>query len=181
MMGHVFLALLTYAAFIGDAGSGSWSLPAGTAPQFLLMVAAVALLNCRGAMAIVWAVIAGLLIDSLSTGPMGLNVVLLANLVFFGQIFGTRAVRDSVFASGAAVWVFVTVASFSGVALQTILAGQPIDLKYLSQYAAGRAGGTVAIVMVVLLSLKTTRTCLRWVFPSVKVRGERGRWATGEA
>src|SRR5690606_9029922 len=138
---HLLLLPLTYVALVLDAGSSAWDLPAGTAPQFLLMVAAIALLVCPAAGAILWAAILGLLSDALSSGPPGLNVVLLPNLAFFAQLFGIRTMRDSAFAGGAVVWSFVTLAALGSLLLRCVLEGAPIDLAYLAQYSAGRAGG----------------------------------------
>lgn len=178
MIRHMFLILLTYVALVLDAGSGGWALPEGTAPQFLLMAAAIALLLCDGAVAIFWAAGIGLLSDALSSGPMGLNVVLLANLAFFSQLFSTRSLRDSAFASGAVVWVFVTLAAASSLLLRSLLHGDAIDIAYLGQYAAGRAGGSAALFLMVMLSWKTVSRSLRFVLPSAKVGGERRGWAS---
>jgi rod shape-determining protein MreD len=174
---HLLLLLLTYGALVLDAGSSAWDLPAGTAPQFLLMAAAIALLVCPGAGAILWAAIAGLLSDALSSGPPGLNVVLLSNLAFFAQLVGTRSMRDSAFAGGAVLWVFVTLAALASLLLRCLLAGTPVDLSYLAQYAAGRAGGGAAIFLVVMLSAKALRRSVRFVLPSTKVGDGRRGWA----
>jgi rod shape-determining protein MreD len=174
---HLLLLLLTYVALVLDAGSSAWALPAGTAPQFLLMSAAIPLLVCPGAGAIFWAAIVGLLSDALSSGPPGLNVVLLANLAFFAQVFGIRSLRDSAFAGGAVVWVFVTLAALTSLLLRCLLAGAPIDLPYLAQYAAGRAGGSAAVFLVMMLSAKALRRSLRFVLPSTRVGESRRGWA----
>lgn len=177
MTRHLLLVLLTYVALVFDAGSSAWALPEGTAPQFLLMTAAIALLVCPGAGAILWAALLGLLSDALSSGPPGLNVVLLANLAFFAQLFGLRAMRDSAFAGGAVVWVFVTLASLGSLLLRSFLDGAPIDLAYYAQYAAGRAGGSAAIFLTVMLTAKGLRLSLRFVLPSTKVGDGRRGWA----
>lgn len=176
MIRHVFLLMLTYAALILDAGSSGWSLPHGTAPQFLFMTAGIALLLCDGAAAIFWAALIGGLSDVLARGPLGLNIVLLANLAFFAQMFGTRSVRDSAFAGGGVIWAFVTLALFCSLALRGALYGESVDAAYLSQYAAGRAGGSVVLFLVVMLSWKVLNRSLRFVLPSAKVGGERQGW-----
>ena len=177
MIRHLCLLLLTYTALLLDADLGAWSLPAGTAPCFLFLTAAIALLLLDGAGAIWWAVIIGILTDSLSHGLMGLNVVVLANLAFFAQIFGIRSLRDSVFASAAVVWGFVTVASFSCLTLRLILLGETVDLRYLAMDSAGRAGGSAVLVLVVLLGWRTLSRMTRLVLPSGRVGGDRGAWA----
>lgn len=178
MIRHLLLLLLTYLALVLDAGSSAWTVPEGTAPQFLLMTAAIALLVCPGAGAILWAALIGLLSDAISSGPPGLNVVLLANLAFFAQIFGIRSLRDSAFAGGAVVWVFVTLAALSSLLLRCLLEGTTIDLAYLAQYAAGRAGASAAIFLVIMLTAKALLRSLRIVLPSTRVGDGRRGWAT---
>ena len=181
MIRHVCLLILTYAALLLDADVASWSLPAGTAPCFLFLTSAIALLMLDGAGAIWWAVVIGVLTDSLSHGLMGLNVVVLANLAFFAQIFGIRDLRDSAFASGAVVWGFVTTASFSCLTLRLVLLGEAIDLRYLAMDSAGRAGGSAVVVLVVLLSWRMISRTARLVLPSVRVGREKGGWARSGA
>jgi len=177
MTRHLFLLVLAYLGLVLDAGSSQWSLPPGTAPCFLLLVASLALLMIDGAGAIFWAAVIGLMCDAISRGPMGLNVVLLANLVFFAQAFGTRSLRKSAFAGAGVVWVFVTLAALSSLLLRHLLDGAPIDLAYLSQYAAGRAGGSAAIFLTVMLTAKIAVRSVRFVLPSARVGGERRGWA----
>ena len=177
----VCLLLMTYAALILDADVGTWSMPAGSAPCFLFLVAAIAVLLLDGAAAIWWAVLIGILTDSLSRGLMGLNVVVLANLVFFAQIFGIRSLRDSLFASGAVVWGFVTLASISCLTLRQVLLGNSIDGTFLVMDAAGRAGGSALIFLIVMLAWRILSRLTRLVLPSVRVGGGRSRWARRKA
>lgn len=177
MTRHLMFLGLTYAALVFDASSQAWNLPTGTAPQFLLMTAALALLLCDGTGAIFWAAATGLLIDSSTRGPLGLNVVLLANLTFFGQLFGLRGLRDSIFASGAVIWVYVTVAASISLMLRSVLFAEPGDVALLAQIAAGRAGGSVAVFLLVMLTSRTIRRALRLVLPSANVGGELRGWA----
>jgi rod shape-determining protein MreD len=142
------------------------------------MCAGIALLLCKGAGAIVWAAVIGLLSDSLSSAPPGLNVVLLANLAFFAQGFGMRSLRDSAFAGGAAVWIFVTLASLGSLLLQHLLQGAGIDLNYLARYAAGRAGASTALFVAVVLTSKGLLRSLRFLFGSARVGDQRRGWAT---
>lgn len=177
MRRHLFLLLLTYLALVLDAGHDAWGLPEGTSPQFLLMCAGIALLLCKGAGAILWAALIGLFTDALSSAPPGLNVVLLTNLAFFAQGSGMRSLRDSAFAAGAGIWVFVTLASLSSLLLQHVLQGAQFDLNYLARYAAGRAGASTAIFVSVLLTARGTLRSLRFVFASARVGDQRRGWA----
>jgi rod shape-determining protein MreD len=174
---YLLLLILVYMALILDAASSAWALPAGTAPQFLLMTSAIALLLCAGAGAIVWAAAIGLLCDALSSGPPGLNVVLLANLAFFAQVFGIRSLRDSAFAGGAFVWVYVTLAALGSLLLQHTLQGTDVDLRYLAQYAAGRAGASTALFLAVVLTGRGLRRTLHLALPSARVGDGRRTWA----
>jgi cell shape-determining protein MreD len=175
---HLFLLVLTYAALILDASSSNWSLPQGTAPQFLFMTAGIALLLCEGSATIFWAALIGGLSDALARGPLGLNIVLLANLAFFAQIFGTHSLRNSAFGGGGMIWAFVTLALFGSLSLRSLLHGDPINAAYLGQYAAGRAGGSVALFLVVMFSWKLLSRSLRFVLPSVQAGSERQGWTT---
>src|SRR5690606_25454627 len=100
-----------------------------------------------------------------------------ANLAFFAQVFGIRTLRDSAFAGGAVVWVFVTLAALCSLLLRCFLQGSPIDLAYLAQYAAGRAGGSAAIFLTVMLTARGLRRSLRFVLPSTRVGDGRRGWA----
>ncbi len=175
------LLLLSFAAFVLETSAGSWPLPAATMPQFLFLVAAVAALRCRGGGAIFWAVIAGLLADVVHGGPLGLNIVLLANLTFLAQLFGTRQPTDSavaaVFTSAAFVLIYVAIAGFGGIALRDVLMAQVPKLLPLGRSAVSRAGGTVAIYVLVAGTWALLARSLRLMIPQRTLATDRPRWA----
>lgn len=180
-MRFVALVGLSYVALVLDAGSGRWGLGAGTAPHFLFLVAALALLWCESIAAIVWAGAIGILSDAVSGAPLGLNVVLLANLAFFAQIFGMRSAKDSVFASGGVIWALSTLAIASSLAVQAVLHGQSLEPAWLLRYAAGRAGANAALFVAIMLTWKTTAGGIRMIVPSVRVGRDRRGWLAGGA
>lgn len=171
------LAILSYVALVLDSGCGSWELPASTVPQFLYLAAAVSVLFCRGAGAVVLAAIAGLLSDVVQGGPLGLNVVLLANLSFLAQLTGARQWRDSVITLAAFILVYVGIAGFGSVALRDVLSSRTPDLPYTGTSALSRAGGTVAAYLVLMALRGIASKSLRLVVPRRALAADRPKWA----
>ncbi len=171
------LILLAYLSLVLEIASGSWPLPAATAPQFLYLAAAVAALNCRGGGAIVWAVIAGLLADVAHGSPLGGNVVLLANLTFLAQLLGARQRTDSAVISAAFVLLYVAVAGFSSVALQNALMAQTPEFRSLSAAAISRAGGTAAIYVLFAGTGGLMARSARLIVPRRTIATDRPNWA----
>jgi len=171
------LAVLSYVALVLDSGCGSWSLPASTVPQFLYLASAVAVLTCRGAGAIIGAAVAGLLGDVVGGGPMGLNVVLLANLSFLSQMAGARQWRDSVVTSSAFILVYVGIAGFGGVVIRDVLSVRAPDFAFVGIGAVSRAGGTVAVYLIVMMVWGIAVKSIRLIFSRRTVAADRPKWA----
>jgi len=176
-MRFLFLMGLAYIAFVLETAGGTWSLPGSTVPQFIFLTAAVGVLWFPGSTAIVWAVIAGLLADVVSGGPMGLNVVLLANLAFMAQMAGARRSSDSVFTSAAFVLLFVTFAGFASQTLQHVLAGGSPGVRLIGLSSVSRAGGTVALFLAAMTCWGITWRGVRLVRPSRTPISGRPSWA----
>ncbi|MGD9855790.1 MAG: rod shape-determining protein MreD [Planctomycetaceae bacterium] len=173
----LLLGLSTYAALVIETSSGLWSLPVSTMPQFLFLVAAVAALRCRGAGAIAWAVIAGLPADVAHGGPLGLNVVLLANLTFLSQLICTRRPADSVMLSAAFVLIYVSAAGAGSVILHDVLSAHVPDLRVVWTSAFSRAGGTAAVYLVVATASTLLIRTAGWIIPRRSIASDRPRWA----
>lgn len=171
------LAVLSYVALVLETGSGSWSLPAATMPQFVFLTAAVAVLACRGTGAIVWAVIAGLFADVVYGTALGLHVVILANVSFLTQLAGARRWRESTLTAAAFVMIYVAIAGFASVAVGGVLMSQIPDLARLSIASISRAGGTAAVYLVVMLLRAMSVRSLRLVVPRRNVSPDRPNWA----
>jgi cell shape-determining protein MreD len=181
MIRHATIAALACLAMVLDAGSSRWSLPEGTAPHFLCLAASVSLLLCEGSGAVIWCALIGFLVDALSNGPLGLNVILLANLAFFAQLSGTFSSRHSAFASAGVVWGFGTLALLGNVLLKALLSGAAIDLVWMSRYAGGRAGAGVALFLGFVLSCKLLAQSFRLVIPSTRVGTQQRGWLTSRS
>ena len=156
-----FLAVLTYAAMVLDTGCGSWSVPTSAMPQFLYLTAAVAALTYRGTGAVLWAVVTGLLADVVHGGPLGLHVVLLANLTFLSQLGGARKSRNSLVTSAAFILLYVAIAGFGGLILREAFAGRAMAIGPFTNVAVSRAGGTVAVYLLVMTTWRVMRRSLR--------------------
>ncbi len=176
-MKFVFLIGLTYIAFVLETAGGTWSLPGATVPQFMFLAAALGVLWCPGSTAIFCAVMAGLLADVVGGGPLGLNVVLLANLAFIAQMAGGRQSSDSIFTSAAFVLLFVTFAGFASQTLQHVLGGGSPGVRLIGVAAASRAGGTTAMYLIAAMGWALLARGRRFILPSRAVTTGRPKWA----
>ncbi len=173
----LFLIGLTYIAFVLETAGGTWSLPGSTVPQFMFLAAALGVLWCPGSTAIIWAALSGLLADIVSGGPIGLNVVLLANLAFIAQMAGGRQASESIFTASAFVFLFATFAGFASQSLQHVLAGASPGIKLIGLTSASRAGGTTALFLVTAIGWTLLTRGVRVVMPSRPVASGRPKWA----
>ncbi len=176
-MKYVFLLGLTYVAFVLETAIGHWSLPGATVPQFMFLTAALAVLWCPGSTAIFWAVVAGLFADVAGGGPMGLNVVLLANLAFVAQMACGRQSSDSIFTSAAFILLFVTFAGFASQALHHVLTGGSPGMRLIGVSSVSRAGGTTAVYLIIAMTWVTLAHMARLLLPARTVTPGRPRWA----
>ncbi|MCA9023870.1 MAG: rod shape-determining protein MreD [Planctomycetaceae bacterium] len=176
-MKFLFLISLTYVAFVMETSAGTWALPGSTIPQFLFLTVGLGVLWFRGATPIVWAAVAGLLADVVGGSPVGLNVVLLANLAFIAQMAGARQSSESVFTSAAFVFLFVTGAGFASLTLQQILTGQSPGIQLIGFSSASRAGGATAVFLIAALGWAAIARGVRIMIPSRSVTSGRPKWA----
>jgi cell shape-determining protein MreD len=177
MIRLLFLASFCYVALVLDASGGLWSLPAGTTPQFLFLASAISVLCCKGAGAILWSVAAGLLADVVQGAPLGLNVVLLANLAFLAQSLGAGGSRDAVVTSAAFVLIYVALAGFASIAAHEILSGVAPHPGRACLFAASRAGGTAAIYLLVAGSWRMSLRAAELILSRPNVHSDRSSWA----
>ncbi|MBX3436287.1 MAG: rod shape-determining protein MreD [Planctomycetaceae bacterium] len=172
----LMLGILTYSALVMETGRGAWFVPAETMPQLLFLVAAIAALRCRGAGAIVWAVVTGLLADVVQGGPLGLHCVLLANLTFLSQMVGMRRFRGTVITAAAAILVYVAIAGFVGSGLRALLTSRALEWQSLGISAVSRAGGTAVVYLLVMIIAALVVRMVRLIFRR-GVPSERPAWA----
>jgi cell shape-determining protein MreD len=177
MIRLLFLASFCYLALVLDASGGLWSLPAGTTPQFLFLASAISVLWCKGAGAIFCSVVAGVFADVVQGAPLGLNVVLLANLAFLAQSLGAGRSRDSVVTSAAFVLIYVALAGFGSIVAHEILSGVVPDPGRACLFAASRAGGTAAIFLFVAGPWRISLRTAELVLSRPAVHSDRPSWA----
>ncbi|MCA9075813.1 MAG: rod shape-determining protein MreD [Planctomycetaceae bacterium] len=173
----LFLIGLTYLAFVLETAGGTWSLPGSTLPQFMFLAAALGVLWCPGSTAVIWAALCGLLADIVSGAPLGLNVVLLANLAFISQMAGSRQSSAYVFSAAAFVFLFATSAGIASQTLKHVLAGASPGLNLISLASASRAGGTTALFLSAAIVWTLLTRSVRVVLPSRRVASSRPKWA----
>lgn len=173
----LFLIGLTYIAFVLETAGGTWSLPGSTLPQFMLLAAALGVLWCPGSTAIIWAALCGVLADIVSGAPLGLNVVLLANIAFISKMVGSQQTSDSIFTASAFVFLFATFAGTASLTLQHVLAGESPGLKLIGLTSASRAGGTTTLFLFAAIIWTLLTRSVRGIFPSRAVASGRPKWA----
>ena len=173
----LMLAIFSYAALALDAGCGSWGFPASTVPQFLYLVAAVSVLLCRGAGAIVGAIVVGIFADVIHGGPLGISVVLLANLSFLSQLVGARHWRNSLMISAAFILIYVATAGFASETAREVLKARLPEFGMVSTAAISRAGGTVVVYLIVMTLWGLAARSIRRVIPRRTIVADRPTWA----
>ena len=143
----------------------------------MFLAAALGVLWCPGSTAVIWAALCGLLADIVSGAPLGLNVVLLANLAFISQMAGSRQSSAYVFSAAAFVFLFATSAGIASQTLKHVLAGASPGLNLISLASASRAGGTTALFLSAAIVWTLLTRSVRVVLPSRRVASSRPKWA----
>lgn len=173
----VLLGMLTYAALVLETGGGSWSLPIAAMPQFVYLAAAVAAMRVGGAGGILAGAIAGVPADVIQGGPLGLNVVLLANLTFLSQCLTSRRSGGSQIGAAALVLVYVSFAGASSTILRDVLAARITDVRPVCFVSVSRAGGTAAVYLLVVAASRVLVWSVRLMIPKRPMAVDRPRWA----
>lgn len=125
-MAHAAMLLLTYAALVSQVSLRESLAVSGIAPDFLSLVVVVAAFGLRGASAIVWAAIGGLLADCLSSSSLGLQMLVATLVVAFIQTCIGVDWRRSGFVQALVGCAMILVLISSAQIAQLIMNGQPV-------------------------------------------------------
>jgi rod shape-determining protein MreD len=166
-MKHVVLAVLTYAALVLQVARSRYEFLGAASPDYLLIVAAAALVVARGWPAIVWAALAGLLSDCLTPDRLGPCMLAATATAFvFERAFG-RAFRNSHFAGTVFACAAVLCIHFCSTLVRIIVAHQAVTTADLS-VAATNACFTGMLAAAFLASCGLLRGAFKMTFSGAR-------------